>query len=242
MSKRTALEQLEEVLAQRPPVHRPGTERDPRRWSEEGVRESDRTCYGISKPFARELFGRLTVGMQTLETGSGVSTLVFALGGSRHTAVSPDLEEHAALRVHAGSLGIDMTTVDFVAEPSDRYLPTCDLERLDVVLLDGKHAFPWPIIDWFYTADRLKVGGLMMLDDTRLRPVRVLVDFLKADVDRWRFEGKPGGRTSIFRKLAHPVHDATWKMHPWTVRWHAEPLWRRLIGRMVGTRRLQMPS
>ena len=115
-----------------------------------------------------------------------------------------------------------MATVRFVAEPSDRYLPACDVNSLDLVLLDGKHAFPWPIIDWFYTADRLKVGGLMILDDTQLRPVRVLADFLMADVDRWRLEGKPGGRTSIFRKLTGPVHDATWKMHPWTVGWRPD--------------------
>jgi hypothetical protein len=175
--------------------------------------------------------------MHTLETGSGISTLVFALGGVQHTAVSPDPEEHAELRAYAGSVGVDLTRVNLVPEPSDRYLPACGLNGLDVVFLDGKHAFPWPIIDWFYTADRLKLGGLMILDDTQLRPVRVLEDFLIADVDRWRFEGKPGGRTSIFRKLAHPVHDTTWKMHPWTSSWHAEPLWRRLIQQLLGRRR-----
>ena len=230
---RTPWQQLDMILRDRPAVHRPGTERDPRRWSEEGVRASDRTCFGVSKPFARDLLGRLTAGMHTLETGSGVSTLVFALGGARHTAVSPDADEHAELRAYAGSLGIDMTTVYLVPERSDGYLPACDLNGLDVVFLDGKHAFPWPIVDWFYTADRLKVGGLMILDDTQLRPVRVLEDFLVADVDRWRLEGKPGGRTSIFRKLTHPVHDVTWKTHPWTVRWHPEPLWRRLVERVL---------
>jgi hypothetical protein len=238
---RTPWEQLEVILEDRPALHRPGTERDPTRWSVEGVRASDRTCFGISKPFARDLLGRITAGMHTLETGSGVSTLVFALGGAWHTAISPDADEHAELRAYAGSLGIDMTAVNLVPEPSDGYLPACDLSGLDVVFLDGKHAFPWPIVDWFYTADRLKVGGLMILDDTQLRPVRVLEDFLLADVDRWRFEGKPGGRTSIFRKLAHPVHDVTWKTHPWTVRWHPEPLWRRLVERVRSRRRVQSP-
>jgi hypothetical protein len=128
---RTPWERLEVILEDRPALHRLGTERDPTRWSEEGVRARDRTCFGISKPFARDLLGRLTAGMHTLETGSGVSTFVFALGGAWHTAVSPHADEHAELRAYAGSLGIDMTTVNLVPEPSDGYLPACDLKGLE---------------------------------------------------------------------------------------------------------------
>lgn len=218
-------------------MHWANTERDPSRWAEVGVRARQPTCYGITEVLARDLLARLRPEMHTLETGSGVSTLVFALGGGRHTAVSPDPEEHAALQTYARGVGIDMTGVRFVPEPSDRYLPVCEVDGLDVVLLDGKHAFPWPIVDWFHTADRLKVGGLMIVDDTQLRPVRVLSDFLSADVERWRFEGAPGGRTSIFRKLTHPVHDVNWMMQPWTVGWQPAapvPTWRRWVPGLFG--------
>jgi hypothetical protein len=217
---------LESVLANPPLVHRGGSERDPSRWSDEGVRGKEQTCWGISPSLARDLLGRLAPGMRTLETGAGLSTLVFAIGGARHTAVSPDPAEHAALRDYGARAGIDLSGVRFVAEPSDRYLPGADPEELDLVLLDGKHAFPWPMVDWFYTADRLKVGGLMILDDTQLRPVNVLEDFLASDAERWRLEAKPGRRTTVFRKLAHPVHDVAFWMHPWTMRWSRRP-WRR---------------
>jgi hypothetical protein len=60
-------------------------------------------------------------------------------------------------------------------------LPRCQLANLDLILLDGKHAFPWPVVDWFYTADRLKQGGLMIIDDAQMRSVGVLRDFMAAD-------------------------------------------------------------
>jgi hypothetical protein len=41
--------------------------------------------------------------------------------------------------------------------------------------------FAWPIIDWFYTAEMLQEGGLLILDEVQLRSVGVLVEFLRED-------------------------------------------------------------
>ena len=59
---RTAAEQLGSILRDRPAVHWAGTERDPLRWSDKGVRAADSTCYGISDQFARDLLARLMPG------------------------------------------------------------------------------------------------------------------------------------------------------------------------------------
>ena len=58
---------------------------------------------------------------------------------------------------------------------------------------------PWPFIDWFYTADKLKVGGLCVIDDIHLESVLDLVKFLKEE-PRWEFVWELPRRTIAFRK------------------------------------------
>lgn len=70
--------------------------------------------------------------------------------------------EIVAIRRYAKTKNIDLGNIQFVMKPSDQFLPSANIKNLDMVFLDGKHAFPWPVIDRFYTADRLKSGGIMM--------------------------------------------------------------------------------
>jgi hypothetical protein len=120
-----------------------------------------------------------------------------------------------------------------VNKPSETYLPTV-IGEFDIVFIDGKHGFPWPILDWYNTADKLKVGGKMMLDDTHLRSVAILCDFLAEDKSRWQFEGNIGGRTAIFRKLKDPISDVGWYEQPWNVLWKPLQERRTLGDRIIG--------
>ena len=95
-------------------------------------------------------------------------------------------------------------------------MPRCQLADLDLILLDGKHAFPWPMVDWFYTADRLKQGGLMIIDDAQMRSVGVLRDFMVAD-PAWNLVRDFAGKTVVFQKMRPYVHDVAWHMQPWNV-------------------------
>jgi hypothetical protein len=220
----SSVDDLERLLVQHLRVHRGEPEiRNPGQLSDDILDRYQRdrllsmenqSCYGILPDFARVLFNHLDPGMKTLETGVGVSTLVFALAETWHTAITPEGAEGCALRLFANTAGIDLSRVTFAVVPSERYLPTCNLRDLDVVFLDGKHAFPWPAIDWFYAADCLKTGGLMILDDIQLNSVRIVTEFMDVD-PHWRFESNPGERTAIYRKLASPVHDVAWYMQPW---------------------------
>jgi len=216
---------LERILSERPKFHRSETEIiRPFAPSESGLDREDAVlaasgqalCHGINPTFARYLLDHVKPGMKTLETGAGISTLVFAMRNAEHCAVTPSADEAAAIQRYASRAEISLDRVKFLIDQSDRYLPGCELTDLEIVLLDGKHAFPWPIIDWFYTADRLVTGGLMMLDDSNLPAVRVVVDFLKVD-RRWKFQAKPGGNTVVFRKCASGIHDVAWHMQPWNL-------------------------
>jgi hypothetical protein len=113
----------------------------------------------------------------------------------------PDAERSRSYSGICAPNQIGIERLDFVLEPSETYLPRCTLLGLDVVLIDGKHAVPWSFIGWFYTAEKLKVGGLCIIDDIHLESVLTLVRFLRED-PRWEFVWELPRRTIAFRKLS----------------------------------------
>lgn len=139
--------------------------------------------------------------MTTLETGSGGSTIVFAAAQSQHTAISPDPEEHSNIRDWCESNGLSAERIAFIAAPSHVALTEIWApEPLDLVLVDGAHGYPYPSLDWFYTASHLRTGGWMVIDDAFLPSVNALVTFLDESRD-WEMQPL-GYRTVAFRKVA----------------------------------------
>ena len=63
----------------------------------------------------------------------------------------------------------------------------------------------------------------MLLDDCDMRPVAVLVDFLKQEEDRWRHLGRRD-RTEVFQKVRSDALDVAWHMQPWTIKQTARAL------------------
>jgi len=139
-------------------------------------------------------------GMRTLETGAGASTLVFAAAGVVHEAVTPDPEEERRVRAACAARGIDDANVTFHIGRSQDVLPALESAPLDLVLVDGAHGFPYPILDWWYLAPLLKVGGRMLLDDAYLSPVAAVVDYVRTS-DAWELEAPVSFRTACIRKL-----------------------------------------
>jgi predicted O-methyltransferase YrrM len=182
----------------------------------EKLNEPGFTCYGIGKEVLSFIADNVKPGSKTLETGAGCSTLVFAYCGAKHIAVTPSASEIGLIKKYAAEHAIAMEQVNFEQHSSDYFLPRNEEEGFDMVLLDGKHAFPWPIVDWFYTADKLKLGGLMLIDDTHMRSVSMLVDFMKAD-NGWETIKEFDGKTSVFKKQRALAHDVAWHMQPYTV-------------------------
>ena len=140
-------------------------------------------------------------GWATLETGAGLSTLVLASRGAAHEAVTPSQDEADRIRAVAESLGIPLDGVRFRIASSHEELPRWEPRPLDLVLLDGAHGFPYPILDWWYVSPHLKQGGLLLLDDAYMDAVARLLEFLRSR-PAWRVEGAVGYRTVIVRKLA----------------------------------------
>jgi hypothetical protein len=85
------------------------------------------------------------------------------------------------------------------------------------VLVDGSHSFPQAFIDWFYTQQALRVGGVMVIDDVHVWTGRVLRDFLAAEPE-WRVEQRWHGRTVAVRKLAETDPDKIWDQQAYVTR------------------------
>jgi hypothetical protein len=148
--------------------------------------------------------------MTTLETGSGASTVVFAARGASHTAISPVPDEHARIAAYCAAHGMSAAGVRFIAASSHTaLLDDWSPEPLDIVLIDGAHSFPFPVLDWMYTAEHLRVGGRMLVDDAYQPAVNVLARYLRAHPS-WELEVVPGHRTPVFRKVAQAALSFDW--------------------------------
>jgi hypothetical protein len=165
--------------------------------------------WGLAWAALRWLEENVAAGMATLETGAGSSTIVFAAAGATHEAVTPDSAEEARIRGACEQLGVDSSSVTFRIGPSHEVLPALPRRALDLVLVDGAHGFPYPILDWWYLAPRLSVGGLMLLDDAYMPPVGALVDALRAQPS-WEVAAAIGHRTVAVRKLSDELPHFDW--------------------------------
>jgi hypothetical protein len=149
-------------------------------------------------------------GMATLETGAGSSTIVFAARGAEHVAVTPEAAEEERIRAACRELGVDDSRVRFLLGSSHEVLPGRAGQPLDLALVDGAHGFPYPILDWWYLAPQLRVGGRLLVDDAYMPAVGTLVDALRAS-PAWELEEAVGHRTVVVRKLADELPDFDWR-------------------------------
>jgi predicted O-methyltransferase YrrM len=117
---------------------------------------------------------------RSAETGSGRSTLLLSHLSNQHTAFTVDAGGSLS-RVQASPL-LRRETVRFVEGPSQLTVPRCSFEGpLDLVLLDGSHAYPGPDIDYFNLYPHLAPGGLLIVDDIHIPMILSMFRFLKED-------------------------------------------------------------
>jgi hypothetical protein len=174
------------------------------------------TNYGLAADALEFLDNTVTSSSSTLETGAGLSTVLFSLKGADHLCIVPLREEVIAIQQYCKERGIRTDRTRFVVDRSEAVLPTLALNKLDLVLIDGRHGFPGPMIDWFYTTPALKIGGHLLIDDTQLWPCRLLRDFLEAEPE-WKLK-QDLGRSAVFEKLAEGSEAKEWNQQVMTLR------------------------
>lgn len=171
-------------------------------------------CWEIGEDALRFIHNNITKDSFTLEIGSGVTTLVFAFVQSNHICITPNKTEIDKLIAYTLREDLSLNNITFINDFSETALPQLKVTQpLDLILIDGKHAFPWPFIDWFYTVNHLKKNGILIVDDTHLLSVKLLCDFMKNDPN-WQFVEVIGGKTEVFKKVSDNLRDVAWHMQP----------------------------
>lgn len=94
--------------------------------------------------------------------------------------------------------------VELREERSEIALPQLLTENtvVDMAVIDGWHTFDHALVDFFYVNKMLRVGGIVVLDDSSMPPVGKLVDHILT-YGCYRIFGIPSGPGLLTRRLAH---------------------------------------
>jgi len=197
---------LQELLNDSPKLHRIG---------KVGVHVP--ISYDLSDQALHLIDQNVNPGSHTLETGAGISTILFAIKHAHHTCIVPDGDLADRIREYCQQRSISVERINFHIGKSENILPGLTTGQLDLVLIDGQHAFPAPFIDWYYTALSLKIGGLLLIDDIQLWTGCILKDFLSEEPE-WRLIKELSGRTAAFVKEKDYSQEKWWGQQPYVVR------------------------
>lgn len=94
--------------------------------------------------------------------------------------------------------------VELREERSEVALPRLLTENtvVDMAVIDGWHTFDHALVDFFYVNKMLRVGGIVVLDDSSMPPVGRLVDHILT-YGCYRIFGIPSGPGLLTRRLAY---------------------------------------
>jgi hypothetical protein len=177
------------------------------------------------------------------ETGSGATTLLLSHLSKNHTVFALDTGDGSVSNAKASAL-LKHSAVTFVEGPTQQTLPRYEFNhKLQAVIIDGPHAYPFPDLEYYFLYPHLDQGALLVLDDIHIRSVHNLFEFMRAD--RMFQLHEVVRSTAFFTRTGAPTFDAkegswreqnynsnpllryTWKANlkrrlPWRVRRAAE--------------------
>jgi hypothetical protein len=170
--------------------------------------------YRIDDETCLELKARLKPGMNTLETGAGLSTIIFAGIGCQHTCIVPDEKLVYRIQAYCRSLSIDTSNLRFIISGSSDVIHQMGRSAYDLILIDGCHGFPTVLVDFYYAAKALKTGGVLIIDDLRIYTCDLIASFMQSDPG-WNVELMTI-RFAIGVKIAETV-DREWTDQPFVM-------------------------
>lgn len=170
----------------------------------------------------------------SVETGSGASTLLFSHLSEHHTVFALDGGSGSIANVRRSPL-LRQDVVTFVEGPTQATLPQHHFtEKLQLVLIDGPHGYPFPDLEYYFLYPHLETGALLILDDIHIPTVHNLFEFLRRDA---MFELDEVIQTTAFftrtsARTFDPFGDGWWQQN-----YNANPLlrytWKDRVGSLL---------
>ncbi len=122
---------------------------------------------------------------QTAETGSGQSTLLFSNISPSHKVFALDMvggaDTQSISAVQQSEL-LETGSTEYIIGPTQTTLPAYRFtSQLDIVLLDGPHAYPFPELEYYYLYPHLRQGGLLVIDDIHIPSIANMFSILCED-------------------------------------------------------------
>ncbi len=139
------------------------------------------------------------------ETGSGASTLLFSHLSGHHTVFASDGGSGSVTNIRRSPL-LRRNVVTFVEGPTQATLPRHQFtDKLQLVLIDGPHGYPFPDLEYYFLYPHLEAGALLILDDIHIPTVHNLFQFLRRDA---MFElDQVVQTTAFFTRTGAPTFD-----------------------------------
>jgi cyclopropane fatty-acyl-phospholipid synthase-like methyltransferase len=162
-----------------------------------------------------QLNGRLKPGLRTLETGAGLSTIIFAANGCQHTCITPSEAQVDRIQDYCRSANIDTSIVEFIVAKSSDVIHQLPRSEFDLILIDGCHGFPSIFVDFYYAAKLLKIGGTLIIDDMHIYTCQLAARFAQSDPG-WNVEKKTT-RVAFATKVSDTI-DKEWSHQQFVVR------------------------
>jgi hypothetical protein len=133
----------------------------------------DQTCL--------ELNSRLKPDMKTLETGGGLSTVIFAAKECHHTCI---ISEQALGDRISGLLPMCKYRYEQCFVHYFQILrrdPPNEPVRVRSHIDSGCHGFPTVFVDFYYATRALKLGGTLIVDDMHIYTCNLIARFMHSD-------------------------------------------------------------
>ena len=150
--------------------------------------------------------------IRVIETGAGLSTLVFLALGARVLSLFTKNDLHERIDKAIQEFELPSAEWQYVLGRSEFTFPKylCDHPETasDLVLIDGGHLIHTVFTDFTYAFASLKQGGILLLDDLRLSSVGLLYQMLKAS--NFVEEVDVAGKTAAFRKTVKVQFPVSW--------------------------------
>ena len=159
---------------------------------------------------------------QSVETGTGASTLIFSHLSESHTVFALDRDESISMVLRNPLLNQKSTS--FVDGPTQKTLPVHSFQSpFQAVLIDGPHAYPFPDLEYFYLYPQIERNGLLVIDDIHIPSIHNLFRVVSHD-DMFRVI-EVCGKTAFLQRTEAPLFDP-WDDGWWLQRSNRRTLWR----------------